>query len=348
MSMAAGIATFEVHMRQKTHTMMVTPEITRRRLLQAVAASAVTTSTVASAQSSWPDRPVRVLVPFPAGGGADTVARIIFNSLREILGQPFVIENRGGAGGTIGEGVVARARADGYTILYDATNFSTNPSMYSNPGFDFAKDFEPVFLASLVPNMFVVTSSVPVKTVHDVIAFGKAAPGGLDFASTGIGSVQHLCLEMFRHMTGIKMNHVPYQGGAPALNDVIAGHIKFLFSNGAGALPHINAGRVNAVAHTGKGRLSTLPDLPAVAETLPGFEAYEWNGVFAPAGTSPAIIARLNEGLNAALMAPEVSSRLAQLNISYQKNTPEEFRAFVAAETQKWGGVIRQANVKLE
>ena len=320
----------------------------RRRLLQAIAIGSMVAPALVRAQPAWPARPVRVVVPFPPGGGADTVARIVFGKVAEILGQSFVIDNRRGAGGTIGEALVAGATPDGYTVLYDATNFAINPSLYSNVGFDFAKSFEPVFLVSQVPNVFVVASSVAARSVADVIALGKETPGGLDFASTGIGGVQHLCLEMFRHMTGVKINHIPYAGGAPALNDIMAGQVKFLFSNGAGALRHIQSGRVKAIAHTGKGRLATLPDLPAVSETLSGFEAYEWNGVFVPAGTAPAIVAQLNNGLNAALKTPEVSGRLAQLNVEFRQNTAEEFRAFVAADTQKWGRVVKQANVKPE
>lgn len=324
------------------------PNKVRRRLLQAIMAGSMAAPGLVRAQPVWPARPVRVVVPFPPGGGADTVARIVFGKLAEILGQSFVVDNRRGAGGTIGEGLVAAAQPDGYTVLYDATNFAINPSLYSNLGFDFAKSFQPVFLVSEVPNVLVVASSVPASSVADVIALGKGTPNGLDFASTGIGGVQHLCLEMFRHMTGIKVNHIPYPGGAPALNDIMAGQVKFLFSNGAGALRHIQSGRVKAIAHTGRGRLATLPDLPAVSETLAGFEAYEWNGVFVPAGTSSAIVARLNEGLNAALKAPEVSTRLSQLNVESRQNTAEEFRAFVAADTQKWGRVVKQANVKPE
>lgn len=324
------------------------PNKARRRLLQAIMAGSMAAPAIVRAQPAWPARPVRVVVPFPPGGGADTVARIVFAKLAGILGQFFVIDNRRGAGGTIGEGFVAAAQPDGYTVLYDATNFSINPSLYSNLSFDFATSFEPVFLVSLVPNVFVVASSVPVRSVADVIALGKDTPNGLDFASTGIGGVQHLCLEMFRHMTGIKLNHIPYQGGAPALNDVMAGQVKFLFSNGARALRHIQSGRVKAIAHTGEARLATLPDLPPVSETLSGFEAYEWNGVFVPAGTSPAIVAQLNNGLNAALRTPEVSNRLTQLNVDFRQNTAEEFRAFVAAETQKWGRVVKQANIKAE
>ncbi len=238
-------------------------------------------ATSGSAQD-YPSKPVKVIVPYPPGGGADTVSRILFTRLSEAFGQQFVIDNRGGAGGTIGAAVAAKAERDGYTILYDATAFSVNPSLYPRLPYDTNKDFQPVFLASLVANLLVVNPSVAAHTVNDVIEIAKAAPGGLDWASSGNGTVQHLCLEMFRLRTGVKLNHIPYRGGGPALNDVIAGQVKFFFSNGAASIGHVESGALRAIAHTGRGRLRTLPGVPAVADTLPGFEAYEWNGVFVP------------------------------------------------------------------
>jgi tripartite-type tricarboxylate transporter receptor subunit TctC len=301
---------------------------------------------VASAQPAWPTRPVRVIIPYPPAGGADTVGRIFFTKLSEVWGQQFVIDNRGGAGGTIAEAAAAKADPDGYTILYDATAFSVNPFLYPKLSFDYIKDFQPVFLASLVPNILVVNKDVPAKTVADVIALAKASDG-LDFASSGNGTVQHLSLEMFRHMTGTKINHIPYRGGGPALNDVIGGQVKFFFSNGSASIGQVQAGAVKAIAHTGRGRLGTLPDLPPVSDTIPGFEAYEWNGVFVPTGTPQAIIEKLNAGLNAMLKEPAVTDRLDKLNVSYRPNTPEDFRAFVAAEMEKWSRVVKEANIKL-
>jgi tripartite-type tricarboxylate transporter receptor subunit TctC len=301
----------------------------------------------AAAQSAWPDRPVRVMVPYPPAGGADTTARILFGKLGADLGQQFVIENRGGAGGTIGEAMVARAPADGYTLLHDATAFSVNSSLYPDLTFDYRKDFDPVFLASLVPNILVATPSVPVKTVADVVAFAKASPGGIDMASSGNGTLQHLSLEMFRHMTGIKINHVPYRGGGLALTDVMSGQVKFFFANGSSVIGLINGGQVKAIAHTGKGRLAGLPDIPPVSDTLPGFEAFEWNGVFVPHGTPPAIVQKLNASLNEALRSPDVSARFAQLNIESRPNTPEEFRTFVQGQMELWGRVLNEANIRL-
>jgi tripartite-type tricarboxylate transporter receptor subunit TctC len=288
-----------------------------------------------------------VIVPYPAGGGADTVSRILLAKLSDGLGQQFVIENRGGAGGTIGAAVAAKAERDGYTVLYDATAFSVNPSLYARLPYDTLNDFQPVFLASLVPNLLVVHPSVEAKTVEDVIAIAKAAPGGLDWASSGNGTVQHLSLELFRLRTGVKLNHIPYRGGGPALNDLIGGQVKFFFSNGAASIGHVQSGALRAIAHTGRGRLRTLPEITAVAETLPGFEAYEWNGVFVPAGTPAPIVAKLNAGLNAVLRQQEVIDRLNALNVEFRENTPEDFRAFVKAEMQKWERVVREANITL-
>jgi tripartite-type tricarboxylate transporter receptor subunit TctC len=300
-----------------------------------------------AAETDYPARPVRVIVPYPAGGGADTVSRILLAKLSDGLGQQFVTENRGGAGGTIGAAVAAKAERDGYTVLYDATAFSVNPSLYARLPYDTLNDFQPVFLASLVPNLLVVHPSVEAKTVEDVIAIAKAAPGGLDWASSGNGTVQHLSLELFRLRTGVKLNHIPYRGGGPALNDLIGGQVKFFFSNGAASIGHVQSGALRAIAHTGRGRLRTLPEIPAVAETLPGFEAYEWNGVFVPAGTPAPIVAKLNAGLNAVLRQQEVIDRLNALNVEFRENTPEDFRAFVKAEMQKWERVVREANITL-
>jgi tripartite-type tricarboxylate transporter receptor subunit TctC len=322
---------------------------TRRRFLagSAAAAGLVSPMRAAFAQTTYPARPVKVVIPYPPAGGADTVGRLLFQKLGEMWGQQFVIDNRGGAGGTIAAAAVAKAEHDGYTIMYDATAFSVNPSLYPRLPYDTVKDFEPIFLSALISNLLVVNKAVEAKTVADVIALAKATPGGLDWASSGNGTVQHLALEMFRHQAGIKLNHIPYRGGGPVLNDLIAGQVKFYFSNAAASIGHVQAGTLKCLAHTGKGRLATLPDVPAVAETLPGYEAYEWHGVFAPTGTAPEIIAKLNAGLNAVIKQPDIARRLEQLNVEARQNTPDEFRAFVAAEMDKWGRVVREANIKL-
>ena len=320
-------------------------KLTRRTLLAGMAAAPFVRP--ASAQAEWPNRPVRVMVPYPPAGGADTTARIVYAKVSQILGQQFVIENRGGAGGTIGEAVVAKADPDGYFILHDGTAHSVNGALYTNLPFDYNKDFDAVALVSLVPNILVVTPSLPVTTMADVIAYAKAAPGGIDMASSGNGTLQHLSLEVFRHQTGVKVNHVPYRGGGIALNDVIGGQVKFFFANGSSVVGLIQGGQVKAIAHTGKGRLKSLPDIPPVSDTLPGVEAYEWNGVFVPHGTPPAAVRTLNSAINAALGSPEVKERFEQLNIDSRQNTSEEFRAFVKEQMERWSKVVKDANIKL-
>jgi tripartite-type tricarboxylate transporter receptor subunit TctC len=320
-------------------------DLSRRTLLAGLASAPLIGQ--ACAQSAWPERPVRVLVPYPPAGGADTTARILFGKASADLNTQFVIENRGGAGGTIGEALVAKAGPDGYTLLHDATAFSVNASLYPDLPFDYARDFNPVILVSLVPNILVTTPSTPVQTVADVIALAKASPTGIDIASSGNGTLQHLSLEMFRHMTGIKINHVPYRGGGLALTDVMSGQVKFFFANGSSVVGLINGGKVKAIVHTGKGKLASLPDIPPVSDTLPGFEAYEWNGVFVPHGTPAMIVQKLNTDLNKALRSPEVSTRFAQLNIESHENSPDDFRAFVRAQTELWSRVVKEAKIKL-
>ena len=296
----------------------------------------------------YPTRQVRVVVPFPPGGGADTIARTLFPKLSEDLGRQFIIDNRGGGSGTIGAGIVAKAAPDGYTLLHDATGFSINPSMFRTLPYDSARDFEPVFLAGVVPNLLVTHPSVKVNTVADIIALAKATKGGLNWASSSTGSVQHMALELFKVSAQVPLNHVPYKGGAPALVDVMGGHIQFYFSNAAASTGPVKAGTLRAIAHSGRGRLAALPDVPPVADTLPGYEAYEWNGLFAPAGTPQAIIARLNSGLNAVLRAPNVAERMASLSVQTRANTPADFGAFVKGETDKWARTIRAAGIKAE
>jgi tripartite-type tricarboxylate transporter receptor subunit TctC len=323
-------------------------DLTRRLVLAGAGAiAAAPLAGRAGAQSAWPQRPVRVMVPYPPAGGADTTARIIYAKLSEDLGQQFAIENRGGAGGTIGEAVVASAAPDGYTILHDATAFSVNASLYYDLPFDYRKDFDAVFLVAQVANILVVTPSVPVTTVADVIAYAKAQPDGIDMASSGNGTLQHLLLELFRRAAGIKINHIPYRGGGLALTDVMAGQVKFYFANGSAAVGLIQGGKLKAIAHTGKGRLLSLPDIPPMSDTLPGFEGYDWNGVFVPHGTPEAIVQKLNAGLNAALISPQVSARFAELNIQSRQNTPEEFRVYVEGQMELWSRVVKDANIKL-
>jgi len=301
---------------------------------------------IARAQA-WPARPVRVVVPYSAGGGADTVGRILFQKIAAQTGGSFVIENRGGAGGTIGANAVATAEADGYTILFDASAHASNPTLFPRLPYDTVKAFRPVFLAAVVPNVLVVHPSVAERTVADIIAAAKRAPGKIDWASSGNGSAQHLALELFKSMAGVDITHVPYRGGGPALNDLVAGQIKYFFSNLSSSIEHIRGGLLRAVAHTASTPVEVMPGLPAVADTLPGYQALEWNGVFVPAGTPDAIVARLSSALNEAISDPAISARLASLSVSSRPNTPDEFAAFVRAEMEKWGPIIRSANIRL-
>ena len=323
---------------------------TRRALLGAMAAAPLSyraNAQTKSEQTTWPDRPVRVMVPYPPAGGADTTARIVYARLSQDLGQQFAIENRGGAGGTIGEEVVAKAAPDGYTILHDATAFSVNGSLYQNLSFDYRKDFDPVILIGEVANILVATPSVPVTTVADVIAYAKASPGGIDMASSGNGTLQHLLLELFGRRAGIKINHIPYRGGGLAITDVMAGQVKFLFSNGSSSFGLIKSGKVKAIAQTGKGRLASLPDIPPMSDTLPGFEGYDWNGVFVPHGTPAPVVQKLNAALNAAIASPQVSARFTELNVESHPTTSAQFGAYIKSQMQLWSRVVKDANIKL-
>jgi tripartite-type tricarboxylate transporter receptor subunit TctC len=328
-------------------------KLTRRKLLAAMAAvpfagrAATQALAQTATQTTWPDRPVRVIVPYPPAGGADTTARILYARLGEDLGQAFAIENRGGAGGTIGEEVVAKAAPDGNTILHDATAFSVNGSLYPHLPFDYRKDFEPVVLVGEVANILVATPSLPVKTAADVIAYAKVTPDGINMASSGNGTLQHLLLELFRERAGIKINHVPYRGGGLALTDVMGGQVQFFFANGSSAVGLIKGGKVKAIAHTGKGRLASLPDLPALSDTLPGFEGYDWNGIFVPHGTPSAIVQKLNAAANKALVSPQVTARFTELNVETRPTTPAEFGAYIESQTQLWSRVVKDANIKL-
>jgi tripartite-type tricarboxylate transporter receptor subunit TctC len=324
---------------------MAAGNLTRRTLLATMAT--LPFARRAGAETSWPDRPVRVIVPYPPAGGADTTARIIYAKLGEDLGQAFAIENRGGAGGTIGEEVVAKAAPDGYTVLHDATAFSVNGSLYPNLPFDYRKDFDPVVLVGEVANILVAAPALPVKTVADVIAYAKAAPDGINMASSGNGTLQHLLLELFRERGGIKVNHVPYRGGGLALTDVMAGQVQFYFANGSAAVGLIKGGKIKAIAHTGKSKLASLPDLPAMSDTLPGFEGYDWNGVFVPHGTPGAVVQKLNAAANKALVSPQVTARFAELNVESHQNTPQEFRAYIESQMALWSRIVKDANIKL-
>jgi tripartite-type tricarboxylate transporter receptor subunit TctC len=289
-----------------------------------------------------------VIVPYPPGGTADAAARIFFAPVSQRLGQPFVIENRAGATGTIGAAAVAQAAPDGQTVLYDATGLSVTPALLPRLPFSPMRDFVPVFQAVRVPQLLLVHPSSKAKDVAGLIALAKATRGGLDAGSAGNGSVQHLVLELFARTAGIPVNHVPYRGGAPALNDLIAGQLQLYFGNVNVSAPFVRDGALRALAHTGRGRLAALPDVPPLSDTLPGFETYEWNGVFLRSGTPQPIVARLNEALNAALAEPEVAEKLRTADLQASPNTPEQFAAFFREQSEKWQRFVREADIKLD
>ncbi|MBS7811507.1 Bug family tripartite tricarboxylate transporter substrate binding protein [Roseococcus pinisoli] len=317
--------------------------ITRRRAALGSLAS-LAAPRLATAQS-YPTRPIRIVIPYAAGGGSDSVGRLFYARLSEALGQPIVIENRGGGGGTIGANAVARAANDGYTLLHDTSAFAVNPFLLPSLPYDAVRDFTPIFLAATVPTMLTVHPSVEARTVPELIELVKRTPGGVECASAGNGTMQHLGLELFRLRTGAPLNHVPYRGGAPAVSDLIGGQIKYAFVDGAAILPFLRAGQVRALAHNGTGRLAALPNLPAMSEFIPDFEAVVWNGLIAPAGTPEPVIRRLNTELNGMLGDPHFVERLDGMNMATRRNTPEEFRSFLAAEMQRWGTVVREARI---
>lgn len=327
---------------------LVVRAVSRRAVLSTPALLLPGRALAQATAGDWPNRTVRVIVPWPPGGGADTVARILFTHLSEMTRASFVIENRPGAAGSIGAAVAARAEPDGYTVLYDSTPLTINPALNANMPFDLWRNLQPVFLSAVVPNLLIATPSRPVRTLPELIAAARETPGGLNIGSSGTGSAQHMALELFRQAAGIAANHVPYRGGGPLANDVIGGQIHYGFANGSGATGHAKAGSVRAICHTGSGRLASLPDVPAMSETLPGVEAYEWNGIFMPKGTPDAVVEQLSTAMNAAIRAPAIASRLAELNVGTRPNTPDDFNTFLRAEWDKWHRVVREGNIRID
>ena len=299
--------------------------------------------------AQWPAKPIRIIVSYPPGGGADITARLLAPRLSDALKQQVVVENRGGAGGAIGGDAAAKAAPDGYTFLLDAANHAVNPSLQPKMPFDTLKDLTPVSLLVQVPNVLVVTPSFPPNSVKELIALVKSKPGAISFASSGNGSAQHLAAELFKSQAGLFMVHIPYRGGAPAIVDVIAGQIPMFFGNMASALPHVKSGKVKALATTGRTRSPATPNLPTIAESgLPGYEVYEWNAFFAPAGTPVDIIDRVQRETARALATPEVRERLASLGAEPVGGTPAELEKFRRTEMEKWAAIIKRAGIKPE
>ena len=308
----------------------------------------VCTGGSASAQS-WPAKPVRFIVSYPAGGGVDITARLLGPKLSEALGQPMLIENRAGSGGVIGGEAAAKAAPDGYTFLFDASSHSVNPSLQAKMPFDTLKDLAPVSLLLRVPNVLVVNPAVKFDTVKALIADIKLKPGQYSYASSGNGSAQHLAAELFKAQAGLFMVHIPYRGGAPAIIDVMSGQVPMFFGNLASASSHIKSGKVKALAVTGGKRSASMPQLPTIAEAgLPGYEVYEWNALFAPAGTPPEIIERMQREVVKALALPDVRERLAGLGAEIVGGTGAELDSFRRSELTKWAAIIKRAGLKAD
>jgi tripartite-type tricarboxylate transporter receptor subunit TctC len=325
-------------------------KLPRRRFLHLAAGAVVSPAVTRIARAqTYPSRPVRVIVPNASGGGPDTVVRLMGQWLSERLGQPFVIENRPGAGSNIGTETAARALPDGYTLLLVGTGAAINASLYDRLNFNFIRDIAPVAGIMRVPNVMEVNPSLPFKTVPDFIAYAKANPGRINFASSGSGSTLHLSGELFKVMTGISMVHVRYRGGGPAaIIDLLSGQVQVMFDNVSTSIEYIRAGKLRALAVTSATRWTGLPDIPTVSEFVPGYEVSVWNGIGAPKDTPADIIDKLNNEINGALADPKVKSRLADLGGTVLPGSPADFGKLIADETEKWGKVIRAANIKAE
>ena len=305
--------------------------------------------TSAFAQSTYPTKPIRLINPFPPGGGATIMGRVIAQELTEQLGQSVVFDNRGGAGGIIGMEIAARSAPDGYTITMATASTVTIHPLLSKVPFDPVKDFAPVSHVSNVPLLLVVHPSVAAKSTKEFIALLKAQPGKLNFASSGKGTISHLAGELFKFNTGVNMVHVPYRGGGPALVDVLGGQVQINFANILSSLPHVKGGRLRGLAVTSAKRSSAITELPTVTESgLPGYEVVQWNGVLAPARVPAAIVARLNSEIERMLALPEMKSRLAADGADAAGGPPEKFAAFIRADIDKWTKVIKAANVQVD
>jgi tripartite-type tricarboxylate transporter receptor subunit TctC len=310
---------------------------------------AILVSQTALAQA-WPNRTVRLLVPFAAGAGInDIMARLVGQHLGAGLGQPVVIENRAGAGGIAGTEAAAKAAPDGYTFLMTNVSLVTSAYLYPKLPYDPQKDFVPVTLVATSPLMLVVHPSVAAKSVQELVALAKANPGRLNFGSGGVGSTPHLSAELFKSAAGIDAVHVPYKGGAPALNDLVGGQLSFMIENVPGTMPFVKQGRLRALAITSAQRSPLEPALPTMVESgVPGYEVVGWQGLFAVAGTAPDILARLQADVGKVLRLPEVRERLAALGAEPVGSTPEEFGAFIRAERTRWGRIIREKGIRSE
>jgi tripartite-type tricarboxylate transporter receptor subunit TctC len=324
-------------------------KISRRRLLQvAAAAPAVPAFSSMGRAQAWPSRPVRLVVGYTPGGSADLTARLMGQWLSERLGQPFVIENRPGGGTNIATEAALRAPADGYTLLVAAPANAVNATLYEKLNFNFLAEAEPVAGLIRFPNVVVVNPSLPVKTIPELIAYAKASPGKLNMASSGNGSTIHMSGELFKMLTGIDMVHVPYRGGAPALTDLISGQVQVMFDNIPTCAEHVKSGKLRGLAVTSTTRSEVLPDLPTVADFLPGYEASAWYGFVAPKNTPAEVVETLNKMTNAVLAEPAAKKRFTDLGAILLPGSPADFGKLLADETEKWGKVVKFAGVKVD
>ena len=305
--------------------------------------------TAAAAQSSYPTKPVKVVVGFSAGGSTDVVARIMAKELTQALGQSFVVENKPGGGSNIATDMVAAAPADGYTLLFVAVTSAINQTLYPNVKFDLNRDFEAVALGAKVPNVLVVHPSVPAKNVKEFIEWAKANEGKVSYASSGSGTSIHMAGELFKVRTGLKTQHVPYKGSAPALTDLLGNQVQFMFDNMPSSWPHVQSGKLKALAVTTKTRSPSAPDLPTVEESgIAPFDVSSWFGMVAPKGTPKEIVDKLNKAMNDAFDKPEVKEAFSKLGAVSEKNTPAQFKEFIRSEVAGWAPVVKASGAKVD
>ena len=320
----------------------------RRRFLGLAAVAAPALLARRASGAVWPTKPVRIVVPFTPGGSTDITARLVGKKLEEIWGQTVVIENRGGAGGNIAADLVAHSEANGNTIFIAGPGMATNRFLYASLSYDPIADFAPVTMLITQPNLMSVPNSSPAKTVPEFIDFCNANKGKVTFASSGVGTTLHLSGELFKRMAHVEMRHVPYRGGAPAITDLIPGRVDSIFDNLPSIINHVRDGSVRGLAVTTKERVAVIPDIPTIGETVAGFDVVSWFAFFVPVKTPADIVARINADTNAALVDPTVKSRFEDLGAVPKGSTQAELAAFLKSETDKWGPVIRDAQIKLE
>jgi len=317
--------------------------------LKTLVAAAAALLIAAPALAAYPEKPIRLIVPWAPGGSTDILARVAADKLRQSMGQPVVVENRPGASGNVGSDMVAKATPDGYTLLFGSmSTHAMNAALMNTMPFDGVKDFSPLAMVAFVTNTMVIHPSVPAKDVKEFIAYMKANPGKIAYASAGPGSTNHLSAVLFERMAGVEMLHVPYRGGAPAVVDTVAGQTQLLFSAGTQTLPHVNADRLRLIGVTEAKRSSLLPQVPTVAETIPGYEMAVWYGAFGPAGMPADLVSKLNAEINKAMMLPDVKQRMAEIGVEVTNISASEFAKVLQADADKWGKLIRELGIKGE